>query len=384
MSTTLNDLQLLTRDYIGQYSTGTVNDERVIRAINRSIEYIRRQVSLPSTQQTHTFLFSIDNMYYDVPENFSEALYMKYREDRMNEIYGAFEYFDYPQILENRTHNRWSIVHNNGKPQILIKGANQFGTTLLESADDTAGWAVSGDGSDLTVDTYQKTQGIASLSFDVTRSSGAAQLTKTVNPSDLRYIFERKAFLKADFYITEPIDSLTIKVRSSAGNYYLATATQTDRGLPFPTDEWFTVNFEVENMIVVGAPDTQNITSYEFEWELPVGFSPAVEFRFDNFRVLFPEEVQMFFISSIKGTDTSGNPKKDLDNPTDILSFSDMYDDYADIIAQRAAITLWTQIRGDIEAFMVLRQDFRENMLSFTKQYPRRRVQGSFKHKLKR
>ena len=384
MSTTLNDVRLLTRDYIGQYSTGSVDDERVDRAINRAIEYVRREASFPSAERTHTFQYATDQLYYDVPPNFAEALYLKYADERMHTIHNAFDYMDYPQILEGGYSNRWSIVHHNGKPQILIKGSNQFGSTLLESADQTDGWVASEDASNLQVDTYIKTQGLASLSFDVTRNSGEAVLTKTNNPSDLRYIFDRHAYLKVDLYITEPVDAVTLKVKSSASDYYLMTVDQTDEGVPFPIGEWFTVSFQVEDAAIVGTPDSQNITSYEFGWELPTGFSPAVDFRLDNFYVVFPERLQLFFVTNIKGEGADGTEKRVLDTGTDKLLFSDTYDDYTDIVAQRAAVSLWPQIRGDMEMFIALRQDFQRNMKGFTKTFPRRRLQGSFKHSLRR
>ena len=51
---TFNDLKLLTRDYTGNYSTGVAQKETEIRAINRSIEYCRNSLGLPSDQKNTT------------------------------------------------------------------------------------------------------------------------------------------------------------------------------------------------------------------------------------------------------------------------------------------------------------------------------------------
>jgi len=388
MSTTLNDVELLTRDYVGSYSTGQVDTPKVYRAINRAVEYIKREVSFPNDEKIHNFKFSNDRYYYDLPDDFVEALLLTYRSMKANSVYTGFEYHDYPDILERVStirENRWSVVNFNGKRQIMIVGRNQIQPSTLEAMDTTDGWAASQDASGLTQDTNQFVQGSASLSFDVVRSSGVATLTKTLNPTDLRHIFDRKAEFKINQFFTDNnVMSVTLKVLSSPTDYYLITAMLTDNDLQFPQDEWFKIAFDTENAILVGSPDPSAITGYQIEYTLPVSFVAAADFRIDGLYTIFPEEVQLIYNTNLKGVDNSGNPIKVLSAADDLLSFSDEYDDYADLVAQRAAINLWTQLRGDSNEYINLVRDFRTNMRSFTKRNPRRRLQGVFRYKLRR
>lgn len=388
MSTTLNDIELLTRDYVGSYSTGQIDTDKVYRAINRAVEYVKREVSFPNDEKTFTFKFSNDRYYYDAPDDFVEALLLSYKTESANNPWNGFTYHDYPDIIERAgtiRENRWTVVNFNGKRQIMIVGRNQINPSTLESADDTTGWAVSGDASDLTQDTNQYVQGYASLSFDVVRSSGVARVTKTVTATDLRHIFEKKAEFKINQYLTDNnVTSVALKVMSSPSDYYLMTAALTDNDLAFPQDEWFKIAFDTEDAVIVGSPDSSAITTYQIEYTLPVSFTAATDFRIDSLYAIFPEKVQLIYTSNYKGTNASGTPIKTLATATDTLAFSDEYDDYADLVAQRAAINLWSQLRGDSNEYINLVRDFRLNMRSFTKRHPRRRLQGVFRHKLQR
>jgi hypothetical protein len=388
MSTTLNDVELLTRDYTGTYSTGTLDTNKVYRAIDRAIEYVKREVSFPNDEKRFQFKFSNDRYYYDLPDDFVEALLLTYREESANNPWNGFTYHDYPDILERAgtlRENRWTIINFNGKRQLMIVGRNQIGQSVLESMDSTDGWAVSDDASDLTQDTNQVFQGVASLAFDVVRASGVATVTRSMSATDLRHIFEKKAEFKLNQYFTDnDVTAITLKVMSSPTDYYIMSAVLTDNDLEFPQDEWFKVAFDTENALIVGSPNAGEIITYQIEYTLPASFVAATDFRIDGLYAVFPEAVNLIYTSNYKGTSAAGVAKKVLNAPTDILAFSDLYDDYADLVAQRAAINLWAQLRGDNNEYVNLVRDFRLNMRSFTKRYPRRRVQGVFRHKLRR
>lgn len=389
MSTNLNDLELLTRDYAGSYSTGTADQEKVYRAINRAIEYVKREVSFPNDEKTNDFYFTVDQYYYDLPSDFAEALLLTYRKESANNVLNGFVYHDYPDILEragSSVGNRWTIVHFNGKRQLLIVGSNQYPSSALEAMDSLTGWAVSDDASDLTLNTDRFFTGNASLAFDVVRSAGYATVTKTLTATDLSHVFARKGQFKLNTFLTDNnVTSVSLKVLSSVSDYYVMSATLTDNGIAFPEDEWFRLAFDTTTATKVGDPDTTAITSYQIEFTLPGSFTAATDFGIDTLYTVFPEELRLVYSSNAKGTNQAGTENKQtLTHATDVLAFSDQYDDYADVICQRAAINLWPQLRGDNESYALLVRDFRTNMKSFTKRHPRRRVQGVFRHKLQR
>lgn len=389
MSTTLQDVILLTQDYVGNYGTGANRIEIIHRAINRSIEYNKRMVGLPNDESIYSFYFSADQFFYDLPANVIEPLYLTYNKKTSNNRANRFEYFNYPDVLQgigNANERKWSMANINGKKQLIISARNEYSGQLIFSLDDITNWTASDDASDLSSDTNQKYQGTASIAFDITNSAGYATLTFTGLNLDIDALFERYGFIKLYTYMTDNnIDAVTLRLQSSAGNYHTITVTLADDGTAFAQDEWQKIGFDTQDSVITGTPDNTSITQISIEFELGLGFTSAADFRIDNIFTSYPDKLDLIYLSNVKGTDTTGATEKTtLDNPTDILWYSDDYDDFTDLIAQRAAINLWPHLKGDKEQFMLLKNDYKENLKSFARRYPRKRVAGSFSHYLRR
>lgn len=388
MSTTLSDVRILTRDFIGQYSTGSAKEDQVDRAINRAIERIKREIGMPADEDIHTFWYTQDKLFYNLPSTFREGLYVQYNSKNANTLGNVWDYLDYPTVLQKAggdRDNHWSFTHINGKKQLVMVGYNGHqGRTLLD-CDTAENTAASGDASNLTVDEITKVQGSASLNFDITDSSGTATITFTSLNIDLEDLFDKNGFLKLWVYMTDnDIDDVTIKVQSSSGNYYNIIATQNDDGVDFVQDEWQKIAWDTSDKVAIGSPDLNNITEIAVSFGLGTGFTSAVDFRIDDLFSAYAEKMDFVYYTNAKGTDSSGTAKDTLDAPDDILYFSGDYDEYTTLIAQRAAIYLWPQLRGSIEHYQLLRQEHRSELKVFARAYPRKRKQGQFRHTLRR
>ena len=388
MSTTLQDVRTLTRDYIGQYSTGSAKEAQIDRAINRAIERIKRDVGIPTDETLYTFWYTQDKLYYNLPTTFREALHVKYKNANANTNANEWDYFDYPTVLQNvggERKNRWSFTPINGKKQLVMVGYNGIQGRTLITCDTTDNAAASGDASSLTADTITKVEGAASLAFDITDSSGTATITFSSLAIDLKDLFDKSGFLKLSVYMTDnDIDDVTIKVQSSTGNYYTIVATENDDGVDFTQDEWQKIAWHTDDKVAVGTPDLTSITEIAISFGLGSSFTSAVDFRVDNLISAYAEQMDLIYFSNAKGTDSSGAAKTELDAPDDILYYSGDYDEYTVLVSQRAALSLWPQLRGDKEQYMLLRSEHRDEVKSFTKSYPRKRRQGQSRHSLKR
>ena len=387
--TTLGDIELLTKDYVGNYSTGTSKQDVTYRAINRSIEFNKRMVGLPNDEDIYSFYFSADQLFYDLPAKVSEGLYLMYNNKLANTRGDKFEYFNYPEILQgagNTPAKKWSLTGINGKKQLIVSATNKYGGVTLFNLDDVTGWAASNDASDLSLDTTFKYEGSGALSFDITNSAGTATITKTGISLDLQDLFDKFGFIKFQSYMSDNnIDGITLKLQSSSGNYYIITVTVADDGTAFVEDEWQKIGFDTQNAVAVGTPDLSAITELSIAYDLGTGFVSAVDFRIDNIFTTYPDKLDLIHLSNIKGTNAAGTEEKTtLDTATDILYFADDYDDFADLIAQRAAINLWPQLLGDKEQYQLLKNDYKTNLKSFARRWPRKRVQGSFRTSLRR
>lgn len=388
MSTLMQDVDSLTQDYCGNYSTGTARDEVRYRAINRAIEYSKRLLSIPNDEEIHTFWYTDDQFFYDLPAKFSEALQLKYHNALSNRPDNVWDYFDYPTVLQGvggSRRNRWSVTNINGRKQLVVVGNNGLSGQTLLTMDDIDDVTAEDDASGLASNVITRYEGTGSVQFDIVNSSGVASIVFANQNLDLEQLFERNGFLKFWAFMTDSnIDSIALKLQSSVGNYYTITATTADDGTEFAANDWQKIGFHTEDAVATGSPDLTAITQIKFEFDLGAGFTSAADFLIDSLFTAYPEQMDLVMLTNIKGTSSALVEKSELTEPDDILLFSGDYDEFADLVAQRAAINLWPQLQGDKEQYILLKQDFMDNLKTFGRKWPRKRVQGTFKHTLRR
>lgn len=389
MSTTLETVDLLCKDYIGNYSTGTLRDEIRYRAINRATEYVKRVIGIPNDEEIYTFWYTQDQFFYDLPAKFMEGLQLKYNNPLSNRPDNIWEYLDYSNVLQGVggvRKNRWSITNINGKKQLVVVGYTALQGQTLLTMDSVTDVTVSGDASGLAVNTVTKYEGTGSISFDITNSGGTASVVFSNLNFDIEELFERNGFIKFYHNISDnTIDSIALRLQSSSGNYYTITTTTADDGTAFAENEWQKIGFHLLDAVATGTPVLTGITEIRLTYDLGSGFTSAADFLIDQLFTAFAEKMDFVMYTNIKGTDSTGvTEKNELTAPEDLFNFTDDYDDYADLIAQRAAINLWPQLRGDKDQFMLLKQEFNENLRTFSRRWPRKRLQGHFRHQLRR
>jgi hypothetical protein len=316
-------------------------------------------------------------------------LLLLYTDENLNTEQTRWEYENYPDILHTtgkaRT-NRWSVTYINGKKQLIVHGYNQNGGQILDEMDNVGDWVVADDASGLALDTNQKYSGVGSLSFDITNATGVATITNPNVSYDLEALFEQHGYLKLRAYMTDNnIDSITLKLYTDASNYYTIAVDIADDGTEFAQDSFQKIGFACDDAILTGSPDPSDINQIDVEFDLGAGFTTAADFRIDTLFTVVPDSLDLIYYTKYKGTDTTlATYKTTLNVVTDKFLFTSTDEDILEVIAQKAAIILWPQVRGDKEQLMIQKNELRDNMKSFTKRWPRRRVQGTFKTYLRR
>lgn len=384
---TLQDALNMVNDELGSYSTGSLRNDVKIRAINRAIDYVKRNMGIPSDEKIQTILFAAEQKYYDLDADNMESLLLLYSDENLNTEQTRWEYENYPDILHttggDRT-NRWSVAYINGRKQLVVHGYNQNGGQTLDTMDTIGAWEVDDDASGLTLDTNQKYSGVGSLSFDLTTSLGVSTLKNDNVSWDLESIFDNHGFIKFYQYTTDVVDSVTLKLYTDASNYYSISVDLADDGTALGENTWKKVGFSTDDAIITGSPDSSDINMVRIEFDTSELVS-ATDFRVDNIFTVVPDSVDLVYYTRYKGTDTTGvTYKTELSELTDEFLFTNTDEDVLEVIAQRAAVILYPQLRGDKESLMLLKQELQSNMKSFTKRWPRRRVQGTYKHYLRR
>ena len=151
---------------------------------------------------------------------------------------------------------RATFQYQNGLPTIRIVSQGTTPQVILDSMNSTDGWTAAGTASGLAQDNSSYWQSPASLRFNVTTGTGT--LTKTINSADISsYEGVGVAFLAVYIPDSDNLTSLSLKLGSSASDYYSVTATTGFVGA-WTSNNWLLVPFDFANASTTGTPDWEN------------------------------------------------------------------------------------------------------------------------------
>lgn len=389
MSATANDALLLIKDYVGS-ETGQNNQPSQLRALTQSVAYFQRKLALPSDEKVHSFYFSDDQFFYAVPTGFEEDLDIMYNDPTLNTVGNEWTFKEYSDLLkrsgESPEKNKWSFTTINGSRQIVLIGSNIYSGTTIDELDAIGDWVASGDASGLAVDALIKKVGDASLSFDITNSSGLATLTRTGMTLDVESLFNNHGYFKLWTYMTSAaIDSVILKLYVDDSNYWTITETDLDDGSAFSANAWKKLGFPLDNVVKTGTPlITQDVTKIVIQFDLGASLTSAADFRVDHLFTTIPDYMDLIYRSSYKGADASGTSLTSFTAVTDTIAICDYSDQFLDLIAKRASMQLFPALRGDKEWYAMYSADLKEMERSWGLRFPKKRTNKARDTKLRR
>lgn len=388
MSVNVQEILDNLNDYQGNYSTGVLDTEVKLRAINRAIEFLKRKIGFPSDEKIQTFSFCEDQLYYNCAVDYDEGYQLLYHDERLNTPQYEWEYAQYPDILRktgSSSRQLFSFAPINGRNQIMMLGSNLRKGFTIDSMEYSDDWAVTGSASGIETDTFQKYDGSGSIKFDIASSANGG-IERDDFDLDLEDLFENHGRIKFWNYMTDDnIDDITLTLKTDDSNYYTILATTQDNGDAFAEDEWTKIGFVLDDAVAVGTPDSSNITEIKIDYDPGTGFTSAADFRVDLMFSIFPDEMDLLYYSRYKGTDITGvTSKVNLTLATDIVAFGEFFPDYLDLVARRAAMNCYPNLKGDKEFYQVYQSDLNDWIKTICRSHPRKRVIGSYTHKLRR
>lgn len=385
---TVQDIADRMNDFVTNYTTGSVDLGNRIRAINGAIEYLKRYMTLPSDEVIKKFYFSQNTLYYDLDQDFNEGLFLLYDDSTLNLPGNNWEYAPYGDILRKtglhaRT-NYFSWTPINGKMQLLMKGNNLHQGSTISTFDSIInnGYVGQNDADNLVIDTNIFTEGSGSLSFDIDPTLGGTGIASIYWPvnNDFTTVLQKNGNFNLDVWLPSAnLTEINLVLLTDANNYYTLSATAFSDGTAFSTglNAWKTVQFSFVGDAVVGSPAINNITAMRVDFVLNGSFG-AVEipdFRIDNLYTQFPDYMDFIYLTSYKGTDTTGVTKKIfLTEYTDIPAFGLFIPDMIDVVAMRAAVTLVPQILSNSEFRAMYLSESEAIIKIVGRSWPRKRV----------
>lgn len=389
MSVTIESLLELVGDYTAA-ETGNVNQPAQIRAIDKAVSYLQRKAGLPNQEKIHSFYYNDDQFFNDAPVDFMEELDIMYNNPDLNTADREWEFQEYSTLLKRTgnapTTNKWSFTTINGTNQIVLIGNNENKGSVIDTLDTVGDWVASGDASGLTRDALQKKVGDASLSFDITYSTGLATLTRTGMSLSVQSLFENHGYFKLWTWLSNlNLDGVVIRLFVDNSNYWTMTATEYDDGSALAANAWHKIGWALDDAVQTGSPAiTSTVTKIQIQFLVQADFGSAVDFRVDHLFTTIPDYMDLVYRSNYKGKNASGTSLVNFTAITDTIGICDLFPDIDDIIARRAALNLWPQLRADKEFYVSYQSEMKDFLRDSGMRFPRRRNSKYLSTRLKR
>lgn len=398
MDRSLTPVYNQTNDYISNYTVGNVDLNQRLRAINRAIEDIHRVLGLTCDETIFNFLYVQDNMFTDLPTDFDEPILLYYVNNNFN-LGGqsGWQWDKYTRLLQTSGvgsglgwgygyplgaygQKLFSSTNINGLKQLIQIGSNILNGGIINPYNSTNLTTGTGDTTNLAVDNNVYVNGGGSLSFTIDPTLGngyAGILTTGFGFMSVQQALQQNGVYKVYSYLQSiDIASINLILTSSPGNYYTFSATVQDNSLPFELQSWFKTQYEWNLVSITGSPNSQEITSYEYQYVEGAGFgSVAIPyFRINDFYLVYPDNMNLVYYSQYKGTSADGTQQKIiLDELSDLPNFMQFYPDFLNMVALRAAYILMPQLSGDKDFMKMYKDDYIEQLKDWGKVYPRKR-----------
>lgn len=377
---------------LSNFTTGSIDITSRLAAINSAVEYLKRYMTFPSDEVKQSFLYYEDTPYITINTDFNEGLAVRYDTDDQNHERKAWNYAPYLDLLQKigdkypRT-NWFSWMPINGFWQLVMYGRNRNHGQTYQTFDQITGLSVLNDTQNPRIDINIVKEGAGSLAFDINPSlgNGLASVQWTAQ-NDFTKEFNNNGVFKVYVWLASTnLSAINLRLITDSTDYFVLPATTFDDSTAFSTglDQWKRVQFSFANSTTVGSPNIKNITAIRIDFvESGFGGSTIPNFRVDQFYSVFPDNMDLIYLTSYKGTDTLGTTKKQFfDQASDIPSFGLFTPDIIDIVAYRAAVILVPQLMSNADFRKMYKEEVSEQLMIIGKSWPRKRVMnlGSLK-----
>lgn len=370
MATTLSDLNNLINDRRRDSGSNSINmTTDGFRAINSTINL---------WQSAHDWEFTIEKQIIQYNDGITRyALNSDHKRPRDIKYYKGSQKDDFAytgggnfdsRILETR---RFGFETIGQTERIRIKAeGNSASLTPATSYSGDGTWTGASGAGNVATDSYEYFEQSASISFDLTAATGATVTNSNISSKDISS-YENRGNFYFNIYLPTitGLTSITIKVGSSASNYWTTTVTTDYIGDAFVANNWnkckgtFTTS--------VGTPDASAVTYIQVT--ITCSSTTATGYRIENFFVSENVPILYEYYSNNFCYDVSGTAKTTVFNDsaatTDYPLFSGKWDYVSEpFINSVLEIIFW--MTGEYNDFTVARTKVLEIVTDLKKQLP--------------
>lgn len=253
---------------MNRYQTvAAIEEQYKVRDLDDAIRTLKRSHNLPwyikrgslrvfegvyeyPVAADHDYLIYLERQQEDI--GFSRKLRARY-----TSLQNFFEDPDY--------RNQVAEIWENGTLVLGVKkkvGDAQTATSsTLDTCESTTGYTASGDASGITLDNVNYKEGVGSIKFAVTSSSGTATVSKTLDSSFTDSNYLSKYHFRWVYLDAAPT-SITLRLGVDSSNYLYKTVTTQFAGQAFVADAWNLVAMDLNTASTTGTITSASVFAY--------------------------------------------------------------------------------------------------------------------------
>jgi len=359
MSTTISAVQSKVNQFIRDSTTNSVSAADRLAAISMAVQDLMTEFGFDQTNQSYMLDYLDGITDYKLGAALPDFL------ETVN-VERETGYYDIAWSRKSVPDIRIDINNSSAEPSFAIervdRGTNliinlpnpRYSSTTVHNCDNLTSdgtWvldAVTSDATNLTVDTNEYKEGVASFNFDVDVSQSANNKATIKNSTlsakdwsnyeDLASIVFR-VYLPTVTYFS----SFTIYWGSSTSNYWSVSATLDYMGNSFAAG-WNRVKVDWSSATPVGNPDSSAITYFAIDYNYTASQGDDTDYRLDDIFIVQPEELKFTYQAYVVGTTSAGVELYAFTATGDIPFYSGQYDHFDNYVAHKAASTLFKQM----------------------------------------
>lgn len=249
---------------------------------------------------------------------------------------------------------------------------NGFVVSSLDALTGAGSWALFGDGTNLTVDSFQYIKGSASINWDISAAGGT---TAGIQASDIPtfdltdYASAGSVFVWAWITSATNLTNYILRLGSDSSNYYSMTATTTNEGLAFSAG-WNLLRFDFSGKSTTGTPDDDACDYAAIYMTKTAGKISETDYRFDHIIVKKGQIFNLIYYSKYLWQNSSGTYLEDCTADSDLLNVDT--EEYNMIIEK---CTEWAAREArETEDAVTAQQNFRTKAKEYRKMYKSERL----------
>lgn len=362
---------------LGQLKGSTSNSASILVALNTAVRKSLADVDFRSSKRKSTVAPNLFNDIYqyncptDLKGNKIIGIQPQTLDRSRFEVYNLVPEENFDQLKQSKT-NLISFTDRDMTRKMLASVSvddDGFTVTPLDSLTSGGTVAAFGDAENVVADTYDFVKGSGSIKADISSAGGTTfgvQITSIPTFDLTRYKSAGSAFVWVRITSTTNLTNYKLRLGNDSSNYYEMTVTTTNEGTAFATG-WNLLRFDFSGKSTTGTVD-DDACDYAVIYMTKDGAKVSeTDYRFDHIIVKLGQINNLIYYSKYLWQNSGGTWIENSTATTDKLNLDT--EEY-DIVVERGVEECAAGIREYGEDWKIARENRKEMVANYKKQYP--------------